>query len=707
MTEETTSKRRPKGARVWIGIVAAILVVVLVVSLVVVLGLHRDTAPKLEASPTPEPAVVEPSETPSPTPTPAQPEFYAEAAFDAWQVTEPSDVGTQFSSNGETVTDGASSLRIDSTTVAVAPHAGLSQTVRVTPATQYNFSAWILSPDDRPNSEPVSIAMNGSTPEVHSFPEGITEWTPVSWTYTTSADQSELPLTITPNGQVSGFVLDQLVVSPASGSRNLIANGSFEEFDSPRYLTNETLILTAGTATLDVAWYTRNVNWSVTNERGEVVVSGVQPTDGGIAEVPLQALPQGFYSFSASAPDSSASAIETDFMILNDEHAPYDERFGVAAKIYRPLVDGVEKATGQVGITSVRSDANWSIEQVPGNYDFDPRWDTLFKSFGDQSVSVLPISMGKNPNFEDERIPSTQEGIAAYSAFTEALVSRFESPAVEIQNELNSKRFNNSRCGITAACYLPLLKGAHDAVKATHPDTLVVGPANANQDDPFLTELYRLGGLEYLDVVSYHPYEATPEQLIGNIQNAQNRIKEYSNGVDKQLWLTEFGWTSNNGDASEVMQANYLVRAQVIAFANGVDRAYWYNLVNESTDGGDHEGNFGLFREKSEAVPAFEPKLSAATQALLIRMIGGKAFAATEIDNGAYVYLFGEGSDSVRVAWSTSGSTVRFESATPLTVTSATGAVSELAPVDGSVTVELGERPVYITGAASPGVIQP
>lgn len=693
------SAKAPKSRRWWTIFTAVVVVVVLVAGGATALLWSPTEQPVAQPTATPDPT---PTASPTPTSTPEPiPEFYAAATFDSWTREGEGDVGTQFSVNGETVTDGTSALRIDSETVARAPHVPLTQVVRTLPATEYTFTAFVLSPDVRPVSYPVEITMGSEATQAFQFPTEVSEWTPVSWTYTTAPGETSIQLAIAASGPIKGFVLDQLSASPTAGGANVVANGSFDKFSSPNRIASDSLILTTGSAAVDVAWFTRNVSWSVADEAGTPVGSGTQPTDGGIASVPLETLVQGYYALTVDDADAPGKPISMDVMILDDEVAPVDTRFGVAGKIYRPFYQGVEGVTAQVGITSVRSDVNWLAEEIPGQYDFDPTWDDLYSRFNNLGVSVLPLSIGKNPNYDGGKTPSSAAGAAAYGQFSKAIVDRFGQPAVEIQNELNTKRFNTSTCGIAASCYLPLLRASYEAVKSAHPEALVVGPANAQQDDPFLTALYQAGGLDYLDAVSYHPYEATPEPLIGNIQQAQARIAEYSGGAHKPIWLTEFGWTSNNGPDSETLQADYLVRSEVIAFANGVERAYWYSLVNDSTDASDHEGNFGLFRSATDKVP-FEPKLTAMAQALLIRQIGGKEFVANESLSGSvYSYLFGTGEDAVRVAWSTSGGSVNFASDVALSVTTATGVASVIEPVDGQVSVPVGEKPVYVEGATT------
>lgn len=66
--------------------------------------------------------------------------------------------------------------------------------------------------------------------------------------------------------------------------------------------------------------------------------------------------------------------------------------------------------------------------------------------------------------------------------------------------------------------------------------------------------------------------------------------------------------------ASEDQQAEYAVRANLIAFAKGVKRTFWYELASAERDGRDPESHFGLCSR------ALRPKKSACAYTEFIRM---------------------------------------------------------------------------------------
>jgi hypothetical protein len=665
------------------------------------------------AAPDPAPTAA-PTVTSSPTPTPTETPLaeipvdtgvnYAPATFAGWTVANVHDSDTRFSAGRDTAQDGAVALRVDRPIAVAEPSRALTQSVSVAPGTTYDFSAWVKWPTSNAASAPVTLTLGSGGPKVIEFPAGTAEWTQLTWSYTTGVGQNSLPISLDVSGMTVGFMLDQVQMVATGTTENLFANPSFEDATGlGNELMNETLLLTTGSAGINVVWNTASVDWTVSDQAGGVVRSGSGGIVGGHYRIALDDLPQGYYDLSFTP--SGAGNITTAIIVLDatdDGGVVTDERFGVGAHVEESYYADSATAAAAVGVSSIRNDAYWNLaEKSTGQYVFPAVYNTAFSQFVEAGLDPLPISNGRNKLYDNGKIPTSAGGIQGYANYTAALVDQYDLNSVEIFNELNGQRFNNSSCGVGADCYFPILKAAYERVKATSPSTKVLGPANGNQDDPFLTELYRIGGLNYLDAVTYHPYVAVPEMLEADIQGAQARIKEYNNGESKPIWLTEFGWTASGG-LSETTQANYLVRAEVVALANGVEKLYWYDLVNDEVDG-SHEGNFGLFRRETSAVP-FEPKPAAMAQALLIRKVHEKNFASTDAVAGAYSYVYGAGDNATRIAWSTTGASVSYEASGTVTLTTAMGTATSVEPVDGIVTVQLGEEPVYVEGPVSAAV---
>jgi hypothetical protein len=667
-----------------------------------------------------EPAAVAPAATPSATPTPtptptpepdALPTADATASFDGWSQENEDDTASTFTAEAGDAADGAIALRVASTNPAEnQTRRALSQVVTVTPSTKYTFTASVQgAPNDKAKPN-LAVFMGAQGQGRYDFSRTTGAWADQTWSYTTGADETQTPVSLLTVGPVENVSLDKLTMTAGGAGDNLLANPSFEAFsaDNPR-ITNSSLMLTSGAdATLGVSWRVPGASWTVTDETGAAVTTGTLDLQPGLAVVSLQDLDPGYYSIDIVNNDDSVDHLQTSLAILDPiakDASGTDERFGVGVHLAPPHLNSGQVA-GEIGFGSVRTDTVWAaIEKSRGEYTFPAVEESMIQDYAAHGLGLLPLSVYKNKFYDANRTPSTPEGLSAYAAFTNAVVGHYGSPAVEVYNEFNNPPMNKGACGPTAACYLPMLKATAERVKADHPETLIVGPSIARTDDVFLTELYQAGGLDYLDAVSWHPYDygpgIGPEFLEASIQNQVAKMKEYNNGVAKPIWITELGWST--AGYTEQAQADNLVRAQAISLANGVEKFFWYDLVNDETDLAHHEGNFGLVRQVTEKVPTFAPKPSAVAQAVLIRQVSGKPFTSRDeqADTSVYSYIFGSGSTATRVAWATTPKTLTYASDGDVSVTDQFGATSTLKPVSGRITVEVGEQPLYLAGDVS------
>lgn len=688
----------------WLLITAGAVVVVLVAGVTTVALLPTSSSPNdVSATSTPR-------ATPTATPVPeavALPTADVAASFDGWTQGAEEDTDSSFTAEAGDPLDGSIALRIESTNPAENPtRRTLNQVVEVAPSTEYTFSASVKSTADTKTPPSVAVIMGAAGQGRFDFAKATATWAEQTWKYTTAADETTLPVSLLTVGPTTGTRIDGLVMTAKGSPDNLLVNASFETFEAANpQITNASLLLATGEATVGVSWRIPGASWTLTDDTGATVDQGTLDLQPGLGVVSLQDVEAGYYSIDIVNNENLDDHLQTSLAILAPlaENAPAaDERFGAGIHLTPPYLNSGQVAA-DIGISSVRTDGKWNgVEKSVGVYNFPALPDAMLQDYTDAGVGYLPISNYGNSLYDSGFTPSSPTALAAYGAFTNELVSHYNSPAVEIYNEFNHPPMNKGKCGITPDCYIPLLQSASAAVKANHPDTKIIGPAIARNDDAWLTGLYQAGGLQYLDAISFHPYDYTvesgPEFLEASVQQAEARIKEYNNGETKPIWITELGWST--AGFSEQDQADNLVRAQAIAFANNVERFYWYDLVNDETDLAHHEGNFGLVRQVTSTVPAFAPKPSGVAQAVLIRKISGKAFTArdTLADTSVYSYAFGAAKSTTRVAWATTPVTVTYAAAGDVTSTDQFGAITTLKPVDGLITVELDGHPIYLDG---------
>ena len=188
-----------------------------------------------------------------------------------------------------------------------------------------------------------------------------------------------------------------------------------------------------------------------------------------------------------------------------------------------------------------------------------------------------------------------------FADFVYAFVSRYSSSsphgsvaAIEVWNEPNLAREWGDRKP-DASQYVLLLKAAYQAAKRADPAVTVVtagltptGTWNeeATPDDIYLQQMYDAGARGYFDVLGAHgagfkaPPSMSPEQVAADSTYGGHRffcfrrvedlraVMERNGDAAKQVWLLEFGWTSDSVHpayawhaVSEAQKAQYIVEA--------------------------------------------------------------------------------------------------------------------------------------------------
>jgi polysaccharide biosynthesis protein PslG len=221
------------------------------------------------------------------------------------------------------------------------------------------------------------------------------------------------------------------------------------------------------------------------------------------------------------------------------------------------------------------------IEPKKGQFDWSEA-DRIVKASKASGVKIL-ARLDFQPDWSraDKVFNGPPDNLQDYGNFVREFVTRYSSSssigrvhAVQIWNEQNlniewGKRAINQQ---QAADYVAMLKVAYEAAKAADPSVTVVtggvaqtGTDNddARPDDVYVRWMYEAGAKPYFDVLGAHGhgYKAPPTVGPDEAQSNSNwgghrffvfrRVEDMrqimvDNGDgDKQIWLLEFGWTSD------------------------------------------------------------------------------------------------------------------------------------------------------------------
>ncbi len=358
-------------------------------------------------------------------------------------------------------------------------------------------------------------------------------------------------------------------------------------------------------------------------------------------------------------PDSSARAQRS-----NQPYRAASPEYGMNVFLWgnQGTTDRDLKRVGEAGFGWQKTLFQWRlIEPAKGVFDWSEA-DRIVAASKQANVKIIArldfqpdwarggaaVHNGPPDNYQD------------FSDFVYAFVARYSADsqigrvhAVQIWNEQNLDR--EWGMGViskqSAADYVRLLKGAYEAAKGADPSIVVISGGlsptattngQAQPDDTYLRWMYEAGAKAYFDVLGAHgpgfkaPPTASPEEVAANKLYGGYRVFAFrrvedlrkvmvDNGdSDKQVWLLEFGWTSDSvhpdyawHSVSEEEKADYLVGAYQWAHKNwspwiGVmtlwtmpdpnwsqDREeYWWAIVNP--DGSSRPAYDRLLRARRE-----------------------------------------------------------------------------------------------------------
>lgn len=309
-------------------------------------------------------------------------------------------------------------------------------------------------------------------------------------------------------------------------------------------------------------------------------------------------------------------------------------------------------SAADLGVGWVKQQVDWNlIESAPGEYS----WGELDR-FVDQAESrgfKILLSLARAPGFSRPE-PVEEDGppldFAIFQRFTLALAARYQGrvAAYELWNEPNLAREWRGH-PLSAEKFVELIQQGASGIRQGDPAAIIVSGApgvtgiddgiNAIDDRVFLRGMLAAGVADWVDALGAHPYAAAnpPDERVSDaIHKATgynshpsffflDTLEDYraislEAGVDKPIWITEFGWPSIDSfgnvdtpgweyarEVSEADQAAYLVRAiQLRRERPWLGPMFVWNLNVAWLFGpGRPESAYGLIRPDGAPRPAY------------------------------------------------------------------------------------------------------
>lgn len=381
---------------------------------------------------------------------------------------------------------------------------------------------------------------------------------------------------------------------------------------------------------------------------------------------------------------------------------------------YKNDYEAIFELAKKAGYSSLRDSARWfDNEKAKGVYTLRATTAKEIQMAKEYGIDLLPVHNSTNePVYGEASKPlKTPEMLQTYQNYCTWLTEQLQGAcvAVEAHNEWNLHIPTG-----TGEEYTMMMKSLYEGTKKANPGIKVVGIDTGGLDLGLMRRYFEAGALEYMDAVSYHPYDWARSFEDGNQLRGAKAVRdlmtEYGHG-DKEIWVTETGWHEglNNRITSED-KAYYLSRALLQNAALKIfDRIYFYEFVDGGMEPSYGESSYGTLNSVYCDVPygAQKAYIAAANTNWLL---GGAEFdraidGEPNLDAGKYVYRFqrsntdGRGKQMVAL-WTNQDAA---EYGLDLGVDKATmidmfGNERTLYAVDGKFSFCLTDRPVYLIG---------
>ena len=281
----------------------------------------------------------------------------------------------------------------------------------------------------------------------------------------------------------------------------------------------------------------------------------------------------------------------------------------------------------EAGFKLIRMDLTWAmIERDKGIYEFESLgYDSLTEGCSKRGIRILYILDYGNTLYEKGRSVRTQAGREAFANFAEAAAERYAGRGIlwEIWNEPNIEHFWDSQP--SAEDYCKLVEMTAPRIKKADPDGLVVAGATSQIPFKWLEDCFQRGLLEWIDVLSVHPYRSQPpETVVADYTELRRLVGRYApQGKQVPIISGEWGYSNLNWDQTrltEQEQAAYLARMFLTNLYQGIDISIWYDWKNDGTDPNEREHQFGTVGHDCN------PKAAYLAAKVLASTLGGYAF---------------------------------------------------------------------------------
>jgi polysaccharide biosynthesis protein PslG len=271
--------------------------------------------------------------------------------------------------------------------------------------------------------------------------------------------------------------------------------------------------------------------------------------------------------------------------------------------VHRPQGDLAAKLMDKVkesGIQWVRIDVSWDeIESQQGNLNWNSADDSI-RAASDRGLKIYASLQGA-PKWanggKDSRVQA--RNVSDWASFCQKAAERYdgkhEVPKVDffgIWNEPDGNGLGekgDSQDKKLNDYVKNILQPASKAIKNVRSDAKIAAPDLASKPD-FLEKVLDKAK-DSIDIVTVHKYSDKVATVVQYVQNIANMVKR-KGGHNKDLWLTETGWSTKTNKGCWTEMVDEKSQAQLMSSlmqnlkkANTVQKVFIYELLDD-----DHKG---------------------------------------------------------------------------------------------------------------------
>ncbi|MFF7682029.1 glycosyl hydrolase [Microbacterium sp. NPDC007973] len=402
-----------------------------------------------------------------------------------------------------------------------------------------------------------------------------------------------------------------------------------------------------------------NIKWEVTTPSKGLAAAGKTLNMGSISIKPaLNAA--GYYTIHAKNGDES---VQADFLVTGQMPTQPDTFFGVSTHWGKssfselwPLAETVPLVS-ELGFTRIRDETAWASVQPSATTFRVPEFALEATSAtSDANFSQMLVAGYGNPGVFSKQ---SKDGLtppvnnAMRNDFVEYINTVLDKnpriEAVEVWNEFNRPQRNTSACQ-SGKCYAKLVAAVYDGVKAKHPEVKIVAGNTSTTPIPWFSEFIAAGGLRHADAISTHAYSNDIPTLLKNIDALDDLLRKNNEAKSIPIIVSEIGLSNTTskspaGDVGRVANERQAAAGLVEILTSlkatpAVAAVYWYDAIDDGTALSDAQAHYGLFRQPSKSVSAFQPKQAAGSAASLIRLLSGFEMTSSSFEGDVRSFQF-------------------------------------------------------------------